>query len=257
MLASFTDGTQAEGGLLVGADGRGSVTRTCIFPEARLLHSQEWAVYGHSDIQRLDPAPGAALARGAGLMVDLADALFMAYRDDPQASRNVTWLLGGPTDRKIPAKNFELLDRGILLRELDDLLRRRSPVAADIVAASSKLAPTQVFTLSPLPAWSCGRVALIGDAAHPVQPVTGTGTTFALEDAMYLARMLREHHYLDAFYYLHADRHHRIEEMISRAGNKSPGVDMELGSMRLNSFDINWEKPDDVPLTELVPAPNL
>ncbi|WP_033290669.1 FAD-dependent oxidoreductase [Amycolatopsis jejuensis] len=250
VVASFADGTRAESDLLIGADGRSSVTRGCIFPSVRLQHARAWCVYGHSGIDDLDPASRTALEEGAGLVMFDAELGFLAYRDDPQLPRKVTWMLFGGTERKIPTKSFELVDREMLMRELEDGLRKHSPVAADIVAATLRVAPTQVFTLPALPAWSAGRVALIGDAAHPVDPIIGAGTAFALEDAIYVAKMLREHHYLDAFYYLHADRHHRVDEMIARS---AAGLE---ASMRLATFEIGWDLPDEVTPAELVPAPN-
>jgi salicylate hydroxylase len=38
--------------------------------------------------------------------------------------------------------------------------------------------------------WSCGRVVLLGDAAHPMLPFLGQGGANAIEDAMILARCL-------------------------------------------------------------------
>lgn len=43
-----------------------------------------------------------------------------------------------------------------------------------------------------LPRWSAGRTILIGDAAHAVAPHSGQGASMALEDAMLLAKLLRE-----------------------------------------------------------------
>ncbi len=42
----------------------------------------------------------------------------------------------------------------------------------------------------PLPSWDFGRVALLGDAAHPMQPVGGNGASQAIRDARVLAREL-------------------------------------------------------------------
>lgn len=42
---------------------------------------------------------------------------------------------------------------------------------------------------APLPSFSHGRVALLGDAAHPMTPNLGQGACQALEDAAVLARM--------------------------------------------------------------------
>ena len=45
-----------------------------------------------------------------------------------------------------------------------------------------------LFTRKPLPALRSGRVALIGDAAHPMLPFFGQGASSAIEDGVVLAR---------------------------------------------------------------------
>jgi salicylate hydroxylase len=47
-----------------------------------------------------------------------------------------------------------------------------------------------LHTLPPLPAWAMGRVALLGDAAHPMLPYLAQGGALALEDAIVLAGCL-------------------------------------------------------------------
>jgi salicylate hydroxylase len=57
-----------------------------------------------------------------------------------------------------------------------------------------------LFDRDPLPAWSRGRVTLLGDAAHPMLPYLGYGATTAIEDGLVLARCLDAHDdYRDAF----------------------------------------------------------
>ncbi|MCL4790877.1 MAG: FAD-dependent monooxygenase [Gammaproteobacteria bacterium] len=47
-----------------------------------------------------------------------------------------------------------------------------------------------IFLREPLPAWTQGRVALLGDAAHPLAPFIDQATDLALEDAFVLARAI-------------------------------------------------------------------
>jgi salicylate hydroxylase len=47
-----------------------------------------------------------------------------------------------------------------------------------------------LYRLPPLPRWSEGRVALLGDAAHPVLPFLAQGAALAIEDALTLAAAL-------------------------------------------------------------------
>ena len=44
-----------------------------------------------------------------------------------------------------------------------------------------------LYTLAPLPRWIDGRIALLGDAAHPMLPYLAQGGAFAMEDALTLA----------------------------------------------------------------------
>lgn len=44
-----------------------------------------------------------------------------------------------------------------------------------------------LFTMKPLKAWGHGRLTLLGDAAHPVQPFLAQGSAMAIEDATVLA----------------------------------------------------------------------
>jgi salicylate hydroxylase len=47
-----------------------------------------------------------------------------------------------------------------------------------------------LFDHPPLPAWASGRVALLGDACHPMTPFLAQGATMALEDAWVLGACL-------------------------------------------------------------------
>jgi FAD-dependent urate hydroxylase len=48
----------------------------------------------------------------------------------------------------------------------------------------------EIHDLPPLPRWSQGRIALLGDAAHATAPTLGQGGCQAMEDAVWLARCL-------------------------------------------------------------------
>lgn len=68
---------------------------------------------------------------------------------------------------------------------------------------------------APLQTWTRGRVAVLGDAAHPMLPYLGQGATAAIEDALVLARALDAHddHAL-AFAAYEADRLPRATEQM-------------------------------------------
>jgi salicylate hydroxylase len=62
-----------------------------------------------------------------------------------------------------------------------------SPDARAILAAPSAWATSPIMTLDPNGAWTSGRVALLGDAAHTFPPYLAQGAAFAMEDAVTLA----------------------------------------------------------------------
>jgi salicylate hydroxylase len=61
------------------------------------------------------------------------------------------------------------------------------PTLTDVLGSVAAWRKWALYTLAPLPAWSSGRIALLGDAAHPMLPYLAQGGAIALEDALVLA----------------------------------------------------------------------
>ncbi len=66
-----------------------------------------------------------------------------------------------------------------------------APALRDLVATPETWRRWALNTLPPLPAWTQGRVALLGDAAHAIVPFLAQGGVLALEDAVVLADVLQ------------------------------------------------------------------
>ncbi|MEL7028892.1 MAG: FAD-dependent monooxygenase, partial [Pseudomonadota bacterium] len=67
----------------------------------------------------------------------------------------------------------------------------------EVGAVLAAIAPAQcfkwaLFDREPLARWTQGRVALLGDAAHPMLPFLGQGAAMAIEDAYVLANLLSQ-----------------------------------------------------------------
>ena len=80
--------------------------------------------------------------------------------------------------------------QGALACSARRISRRALPTRSHRVPAWRKWA---LHRLPPLPAWSRGRVTLLGDAAHPMLPYLAQGGVLALEDAVVLADCLAAH----------------------------------------------------------------
>ena len=102
-----------------------------------------------------------------------------------------------------------------------------------------------LFVRLPIEVWSRGRVALLGDAAHPILPFLGLGAALAIEDGVVLARALDAAPSVEqAFAAYQAARMGRVEQVrvqtirqgeIIQAGDpdrqdvaKSPSQDVRL-----------------------------
>lgn len=59
-----------------------------------------------------------------------------------------------------------------------------------LVGAAREWRKWPLVDLAPLPSWCSGRVALLGDAAHPMLPFLAQGAAQAIEDAAMLGRLL-------------------------------------------------------------------
>jgi salicylate hydroxylase len=64
------------------------------------------------------------------------------------------------------------------------------PTVLDIIGALDQAMRWALYDREPLPAWTAGRVTLLGDAAHSMLPHQGQGAGQSVEDAVVLARCL-------------------------------------------------------------------
>ena len=70
-----------------------------------------------------------------------------------------------------------------------------APYVGELIEATVEdaILRTDIYDREPLDEhWGEGRVTLLGDAAHPMTPNLGQGEGQAMEDAVVLARCLRE-----------------------------------------------------------------
>jgi 2-polyprenyl-6-methoxyphenol hydroxylase-like FAD-dependent oxidoreductase len=170
----LTDGTRIEADLVVAADGGKSVARDALFPEHP---SPQYA--GFPVWWMLTPPIGEAvvasetLGRGVvfGIM-PLRDGRVYAYG---------TVLMPQTPPSGDPLAELRAATKG-WHKQVQAVLDKVDP--ARVFRADSR------FMKQPLPAFHQGRVALIGDAAHPMTPDLGQGGCQAVEDGVVLARLV-------------------------------------------------------------------
>ncbi|OKI02533.1 monooxygenase [Streptomyces sp. CB02923] len=216
VTARFTDGSVAAGDLLVGADGLSSAIRRSVAPGAEPVYAGQRVFYGYTR-----SAPD---AEGTGhiTMVRGSNASF-GYAVSPDRE---TYWFARVAAQAIPAEELAEPTTARRREQLVALLREDATPAADLVAASTGgIMATNATEIPPGTPWRSGRTLLVGDAAHAASPATGQGASMALEDAVILAKSLRDAPDRESALSLYeACRRPRVEHNITVSGQISRGT---------------------------------
>jgi 2-polyprenyl-6-methoxyphenol hydroxylase-like FAD-dependent oxidoreductase len=111
---------------------------------------------------------------------------------------------------------------------LVDLSGGDAEPAVDLIRNTHVLAVTNQHEMPRVRKWSRGPMLIIGDAAHAASPTSGQGASLAIEDAVVLARCLRDlPDMASAFAAFEQLRRPRVERVVAWAArmnrNKMPG----------------------------------
>ncbi|MFI9329474.1 FAD-dependent oxidoreductase [Kitasatospora sp. NPDC052868] len=183
--AHFADGTTATGDLLVGADGLRSAVRAWLDPAAPApAYAGQRVFYGYSTAT--PPPPG-----GTGRITMVrGSATAFGYLLSPAGE--TYWFArvpGPPVTAEEAAATTPAQWRGRLHPLLDP---DRTPTAQIVATTGDRLMVTNALHLEQGTRWRTDRAVLVGDAAHAASPATGQGASMALEDAVVLAKALRD-----------------------------------------------------------------
>ncbi|WP_414943213.1 FAD-dependent monooxygenase [Amycolatopsis sp. cmx-11-32] len=182
VIATFGDGSTAEGTVLIGADGLNSTTRQLTFPSAPEPHyAGTHLVYGYA------PASTAAPPSPDAFHIYWGKKATFGYTT---AAGDIYWYANIASPEPLPAD--EPRDIETWRKRLIRLFRRDHTPATTIIRTADVILPSNTRTLDTMPAWHTDHIVLIGDAAHAVPPATEQGAALALEDAVVLGQTLRD-----------------------------------------------------------------
>ena len=176
---SFENGATAEGDIVIAADGIHSELRHYAAPPSRPVFH------------------GSVAYRGV-----LAHHLIPHWPTD----RWLMWLGKARHFLTFPVRAGELINYvGFVPADAEmkeswsapgdpDMLRREfegwDPRIGTLLSQVQKTFRWALYDREPLPAWTNGRLTLLGDAAHPMLPHLGQGANQSIEDGMALATIL-------------------------------------------------------------------
>jgi salicylate hydroxylase len=176
----FTNGATHEFDVLVGADGIHSLTRTTMFgpdqPQFTGLVSYRSVV----DRSKLSLPNLDAFTKWWGPTPDMQIVTFplnrgretFVFATTPQSDwLHESWTMAGDVE------------------ELRQTYAAFHPEARALLDACESVTKSALYIRDPLPAWSAGRVTLLGDACHPMVPFMAQGACMAIEDSVVLGRV--------------------------------------------------------------------
>ena len=240
VVLKFREGCSAEGKIAVGCDGIHSVIRKQLYPhegEPRYSGVNMWR-----GVTRWKPIlSGASMLRAGWLATGKLVHYPIRNDIDAEGRQLVNWLW------EIETPRYQRWDWNRRARVEDFIAGAESwrfdwlDVPAFLRAAELVLEYPMVDK-DPLPAWSVGRVTLLGDAAHPMVPRGSNGAGQAILDARALAQCLLEED--DALKKYEAERLRPTSNVVLE--NRSNPPDAILREVYERTGDRPFERIDAV-----------
>ena len=213
VVATFEDGSEATGDVLVGADGIHSVTRRLIdssAPSGRYVGLTNFGGVTHG--VSLDAE------REAWHMIFGQKAFFGYLATDEQ----VVWFVNWPRE-VIDRQERATTDPATWKARLAELFERDAGPARDLIRAGElELAGDSTYDLGHVPVWHRGPMVIVGDAAHAPAPSSGQGASMAAEDGIILAKALRDFPTVgEALAVYERARRQRVEKIVAFGARSS------------------------------------
>jgi 2-polyprenyl-6-methoxyphenol hydroxylase-like FAD-dependent oxidoreductase len=217
VVATFTDGTTAEGSFLVGCDGLYSRTRQLINPDAPSPHYTGLiSTGGFAQHSSLSPTPDT-------MHFVFGKRAFFGYHIS--SSGELYWFVNF-AQKEAPARgDLDMIVNEEWQARMLDLFQEDLPLLSEMIRATkSAIIGYPIYDIATQPLWKKGQVVLVGDAIHAVSPNAGQGASLAVEDAIVLAKCLRDIPSLEqAFTTYEQLRRARVERMVRHGRNAGQG----------------------------------
>jgi 2-polyprenyl-6-methoxyphenol hydroxylase-like FAD-dependent oxidoreductase len=242
ILVRFEDGDTFESDYLIATDGVHSPVRRQIYPDAKPRYAGYtcWrSVMTNPGV----PLPGPSETWGANGRVGLV----------PLPNNQIYWFLCQNAPQNAPemrnSTSADLLER---------FRHYHSPIPQILEATPREsIIWSDIIDLKPLPNFACGKVLLLGDAAHATTPNLGQGACQAIEDAAVLYHTWNQHPETDAatvFQLFEQKRLKRTRHIVNRSRMLGKMAQMEHpfaislrnGLMRLIPDAVNEKQLEEL-----------
>jgi len=236
VTAEFADGSRAEGSILIGADGIHSQTRRSVFPETPApFYTGLMVIGGFAQDPSLQPANSKLQSRAH--MIYGTNGFFGYGYYDPANPSTVMWWSHQQRVQEPSKEELHSMDPDSLREQLIQQHSGWAEPVPTILRSAQRILWGPIHDLPDLKTWSKDRVVLIGDAAHAISPHAGQGVSLALEDALCLAKHLRDLSYTEAFVAYQRERQARVEKIVAEARKRGDAKHaLTPGAAKIRNF---------------------
>jgi 2-polyprenyl-6-methoxyphenol hydroxylase-like FAD-dependent oxidoreductase len=232
----FADGGTAEGDLVVGADGVWSQVRTFIDPAAPSpCYLGHVVAFGHaSTVPEPTPPDAGYFYRGRHAAYG-----YRSFRDG-----TTRWYASLTMPELPPAVIHGMSSTDWRRHVLKFVAEDPTPFVGVVEATDQGILGVNAYELPSLPSWYTRTAVLLGDALHASSSRFGQGSSMAFEDAVVLARCLRDTtNPTDAFRSYERARRFRVEDVANLSAGRPPTHHPLDDHSWLADHHLDWDKP--------------
>lgn len=182
--AYFADGTTLAADFLIAADGIFSKVRRSLSIDAPLRYSGVIAMGGIIPYQQWEPKYHFIMdLNRLSMLMPVGNQRYYTFMARPLAQGEIQNMYQNPQQQLDLFANRS--------SEVDKILSSLKEALQD-EAFKEHFFCQEIYDADPMPSWSQGRVVLLGEAAHPIGPVLGLGTSFCFQGVMSLISSLKQ-----------------------------------------------------------------
>jgi 2-polyprenyl-6-methoxyphenol hydroxylase-like FAD-dependent oxidoreductase len=234
VAVTFVDGSRRDYALVFGCDGNRSNTRRLAFEGAEDF---SYFMGGYFFIKvvpttELLPANMSQIFSAPG-----RTALLNGYDDQTDIA------LAFRTESEVEYDYRDRAQQRRMVHDHFDELGWKVPAMLEHVDAGDDFYFDKINQIR-MPAWSKGRIALVGDAGYCVSPVAGMGGSLAIIGAARIAEALKHHgsDHVSAFQKYHAELRAFVEAVQEKAVSQGMAIMFPADDLELKDRDIKLKE---------------
>tara|TARA_B110000971_G_C20039710_1_gene516986 strand:+ start:7936 stop:9171 length:1236 start_codon:yes stop_codon:yes gene_type:complete len=191
----FEDGTNYSGSIVVGCDGINSIIRRSILNKNILPNYSGQIyfggfVYDQELVKKLDLKSETVYAT-----VGPTNFFSYCYLKNPEKKKDdaIHWNCFLNQPKRLSKDDLDKLsDKDVIVRVAETYKNWHEPVEK-IIANTTEIWKTSLSDIVEIDSWFKGRLLVIGDAAHAMNPLLGQGAGTAMEDGYAFAKLLKKY----------------------------------------------------------------